>query len=64
MINEKKWFLSKSIWVNILMGVAMIAASFSPSASEFIREYFAETGAAWGLVNVLLRVITKKELTA
>ena len=63
-MEPKKWYESKSIWVNILMGVAMILASFSPSASEFIKNYFSETGTAWALVNVLLRVITKKELAA
>lgn len=61
-MEVKPWYLSKTILVNILMGVALIVAQFSPSAAAFIQEHFAVSGAAWGLVNVVLRIITKKEI--
>lgn len=61
-MEQKPWYLSKSILVNILMGVAMILAQFSPSAAAFIQEHFGAAGAAWAIVNVILRVITKKEI--
>lgn len=55
-MENKKWYESKVVLVNILMGIAMIVAQFSPSAAEFIRVYFAEAGTAWALINVALRV--------
>ena len=63
MQDSKPWYLSKSILINMLMGVAMIVASFSPSAAAFIQEHFAASGGAWALVNVVLRLITKKEIS-
>lgn len=62
MQNGKKWYLSKTILVNILMGVAMIVSVFKPGVGDFIREHFAETGSAWALVNVVLRLVTKEEI--
>jgi hypothetical protein len=62
MEQNKPWYLSKTIMVNVLMGVAMIVAQFSPSAADFIKVYFAEAGSAWALVNIALRLITKKEI--
>jgi hypothetical protein len=61
-MDAKPWYLSKTILVNILMGIALIVAQFSPSAAEFIRTYFAEAGTAWALVNIVLRLLTKKEV--
>ena len=52
---EKKWFESKVVLVNMLMGVAMILAQFSPPASEFIKTYFSEMGMGWAFINILLR---------
>lgn len=62
-MEPKKWYLSKTILVNVLMGLAMIVAVFSPSVSDFIKQYFAEAGTGWALVNIILRVITKEEIT-
>lgn len=61
-MDSKPWYLSKTILVQVLMGIAMIVAVFSPSAGDFIKSYFSEIGAGWAIVNVLLRVITKKEI--
>lgn len=61
-MDAKPWYLSKTILVQILMGLAMIVGVFSPSAGEFIKSYFGEIGSAWAIINVILRVITKKEI--
>ena len=61
-MDSKPWYLSKTILVQILMGIAMIVAIFSPSAGDFIKNYFGEIGSGWAIVNVILRVITKKEI--
>jgi len=60
----KKWYMSKTILMNVLMGLAMILSVFAPSVSAFIKEYFAEAGMGWALINVILRLITKEELSA
>ncbi len=62
-MDAKPWYLSKTILVQIIMGIAMIVAVFSPSASDFIKNYFGEIGSAWAIINVILRLITKKEIS-
>jgi hypothetical protein len=62
-VESKPWFLSKTIWSNLLLGLAMMLGAFVPSVAEFIRTYFAEAGVGWALLNIILRVITKKELS-
>lgn len=64
MEQGKKWYLSKTILANIFMGIAMIAGAFVPEVSAFIKEYFAEAGMGWALLNIVLRLITKEELQA
>ena len=53
----KKWYTSKTLWVNVLA----IAASIS--AGQFGHEITVESQAAiLGLVNVFLRAITKEKI--
>lgn len=59
---KKPWYLSKTILMNILMGLAMIVGVFYAPAGEFIKTYFSEMGMGWAFVNVILRVITNKEI--
>jgi uncharacterized membrane protein len=59
---EKKWYESKMIWTNLLMGLAMILSSFYAPASDFIKLYFSEMGIGWSLLNILMRLITKREI--
>ena len=61
-VDAKPWYLSKTILVNILMSVAVIIGQFNPSTAAFIQEHFSATGAAWALVNVILRLLTKQEI--
>ena len=54
----KRWFWSKTIWVNVLAIVALIAQSFLGYAIS------AETQVAiLGIINVGLRAITGDEVT-
>jgi len=55
----KKWYLSKSVWVNVVMLVAAIV----PASQAFLAQHFAEAGIGWSIVNLVLRSITKQELT-
>lgn len=64
MEQPKPWYLSKAILLNMLMGFAMIVGVFSPAVAAFIQEYFKEMGMGWGLLNIIIRLITKKEIGA
>ena len=59
---EKQWYESKMIWTNILFGLAMIVGNFYAPAADFIKMYFSEMGIGWSLLNILMRLITKKEI--
>lgn len=61
-VAEKKWYESKMIWTNILMGLAMIVGNFYAPAAEFIKSWFSEMGMGWALLNIVMRLITKKEI--
>ena len=62
-MEAKKWYLSKSVLVNLIMGLAMMVAVFSPSVADFMKQYFAEAGLGWAFVNIILRAITKQEIS-
>lgn len=59
----KPWWQSKSILVNLVMGLALIVSQFKPEAAEFIKSNFGEAGIAWAFVNVLLRLVTKDKVS-
>lgn len=54
-VPAKKWYESKTFWVQVLMLVVMIV----PQAQGFVSEYFSEIGMGWALINIVLRLITK-----
>jgi inactivated superfamily I helicase len=59
-LNEtsKPWYLSKTLWVQVLAIVAIVV----PSSAEFIKEYFSELGMGWALINMILRLVTKDKI--
>jgi len=60
---SKPWYLSKAILLNIFMGIAMIVGVFIPSVADFIKAYFGELGSGWALLNIVVRLITKQEIS-
>jgi hypothetical protein len=58
-VTEKKWFHSRTLWVNIIATVAIIAQG---AFGNFIIDPEMQV-AVLGMVNVLLRVITKVPLS-
>lgn len=56
----KKWYLSKTVWMQVLALVAVVV----PASSKVISEHFAAAGMGWAIVNLVLRAITKQELSA
>lgn len=49
----KKWYKSKTLWANLLAIAAVFGLDITPD----------ETAAILAVVNILLRLITKEELT-
>lgn len=56
--TKKPWYLSKTLWVQVLAIVAIIV----PSSAEFIKEYFSEVGMGWALINMVLRLVSKDKI--
>lgn len=63
MNDQKPWFLSKTILVQLIAALVIVAGIFYPPAAEFLKQYFAEAGMGWAILNIVLRVITKKEIS-
>lgn len=59
----KPWYLSKTILAQLIAALVIIAGVFFPPAAEFLKQYFAEAGIGWAMVNVVLRLITKQEIS-
>ena len=53
-MDGKKWFLSKTFWVNILAIVALIIQTYT----GFVFSLEAQVSVL-GVLNILLRTITK-----
>jgi hypothetical protein len=55
---KKKWFLSKMLWVNVLAVLAAVV----PVSADVIQQHFAVAAPVWGIINVVLRLVSKDEL--
>lgn len=51
--KKKRWYLSKTVWVNVLAIIIALGVD--------LREQ--DAAAILGVINILLRIITKEELT-
>lgn len=51
--KKKKWYLSKTVWVNVLAIIIALGVE--------LREH--DVAAILGVINILLRIITKEELS-
>lgn len=56
--TKKPWYLSKTLWMQVLAIVAIII----PASAEFIKQYFAEAGIGWALINMILRLVSKDQI--
>jgi len=55
---DKSIFKSKTFWLQILGIVAVIV----PASAGFIAENLGASGAAWAIINVILRLVTKEKV--
>ena len=56
--KEKPWYLSKTLWANVLAMIAILVQS----RYGFVIS-IEEQGAIIVIMNIILRIFTKKELT-
>ncbi len=65
MENKKPW-LSKTILLNAVFGLVAVAAMFVPAADaagDLIKAHAAEIGAAWSVLGIVLRVVSKDKIS-
>ena len=56
----KKWYRSKTIWVNIIAIVAMVSVNLG--AVEVSQEIATAEASILGVINLILRLVTKEGL--
>jgi hypothetical protein len=61
--QPKPWYLSKTILVQILGGIGLIAGAWVPAVNSFIQAYFMELGTGWVILNSILRFVTKDKVS-
>lgn len=58
-MDSKPFWQSKTFWIQILGAVALAI----PSSRQFIQDNLGEAGAAWALINIVLRLISKDKVS-
>lgn len=60
-METKKWYESKTVWLNVFMGVAGVALGLKPDLAEWLNE---ETFAVvWAVVSLFIRSKTTTAIT-
>lgn len=65
METKKPWH-SKTVVLNGIMGLLSAAALFVPGAEsvgQWLNGHAAEVGMAWGILNIVLRAVTKDKVS-
>lgn len=58
--SKKSAFLSKTLWVNLIMAVVAILSAQWPVVSEYVNG--ANVAMLFSVVNMVLRMVTKDKL--
>ena len=62
MENAKPWYLSKTILLQLVGVLVVIIGAYNQNVAEFIKVNFSELGIGWAAINVVLRIITNKQI--
>ena len=60
---DKKWYASKTLWANIIAGIATVATAFGLDLGLDADTQVAVVGGVMAVINIVLRVITKGPVT-
>lgn len=64
-MNTKPAYLSKTMWLNFLGGLAAALGIFFPQVlplGSWISAHGMEIGLGWSILNMLLRAVTKDKV--
>lgn len=58
MNDTKSWYLSKTLWVNIIAGIATVSTAFGLDLGLDPDKQVALVGGIMAVANIVLRLIT------
>lgn len=62
MENAKPWYLSKTILLQLMGVVIVIVGAYNEKVADFMKVNFSELGIGWAAINVVLRIVTNKQI--
>ena len=62
-MEAKKWYLSKTLWVNLIAGIAAVTGAFGIDLGLDTEAQTALVGGVMAVANIILRVITRAPLS-
>ena len=65
-MNSKKPWQSKTVWLNVIMGVSLALSSLVPgglAVHDWVGAHMDLIGMVWAGANVVLRFISKDKLS-
>lgn len=63
MDSSKPFYLSKTLWLQVIAVAVLLLSAKLPGVADFLKTNFSEVGAGWAIVNVVLRLISKDQLS-
>lgn len=60
---DKKWYLSKTLWVNIIGGLASASTAFGFDLGLTPENQVAVVGGVMAIINIVLRIVTTGGVT-
>lgn len=64
MEDSKPFYLSRTLWVNVIAGLAAVSTAFGLDLGLTAETQTAIVGGILAVANIVLRVVTKKPVTA
>jgi hypothetical protein len=61
-MESKKWYLSKTLWANIIAIAVIVLANHG--MGDVSVEVASAEGSILGIINLVLRLVTKQGLTS
>ena len=64
-MDNKLWFRSKTVWLNLIVGLATTLSAVAPSfnaVTEFVSGNTAIISGVWMVLGIVVRFITKDKV--